>query len=167
MATRMRFVALLTLVDKAMPRPISPEAVAEVQDAIGRRGAWLEYGSPGQPSLVAALDQGSFRRVDIGRPSLILYTRDPDQAVPLAHVRSLQVNNHWMGAAEGLGIGFLSGVLIGALAAPSGKSSCDPGDDHCLGMDFGDEILLLSMLACSVAGTVIGAAVGQRYVYTF
>jgi hypothetical protein len=174
----MRFVALATLaafsltatgcaIHKQMPRPPTPAAVAEVQDALERRGAWLEYGPPGHPPLIAAVQQDSFQRVDLGRPSLILYTDEPAHAVPLEHARSLQVNNHWLGALEGLGIGVLSGFLIGALLAQGGKSSCNPGDDGCLGMDFSDAIFFLSVITCSAAGTGIGAAVGQRFVYTF
>jgi hypothetical protein len=174
----MRFVALVTLIafsataagcaiHKQMPRPLSPEAVAEVQDALERRGAWLEYGYPGQPPLVAAVRQGSFQKGAGGRRSLILYTDEPAHAVPLEHARSLQVNNHWLGALEGLGIGFLSGVLLGALVYKAAMPACETPSDSCNGMDMRGTFFYATVIVGSSLGTGIGAAVGQRYIYTF
>jgi hypothetical protein len=154
-------------IHRQMPRPLTPQAVDEVQEALDRRGAWLEYGYPGQPSLVAAVQQGGFQRVDLGRPSLVLYTGEPAHAVPLEHARELRLNNHWLGTLEGMGIGLLSGLLLGALIAPAGKSRCEPGSDGCLGMDFSDAFMVIGIVTGTTIGTIIGAAVGQRYVYTF
>jgi hypothetical protein len=154
-------------IHKPMPRPLTPEAVEQVQEALESRGAWLEYGYPGQPSLVAAVQKGSFQRFDQGRPSLLLYTDEPAHAVPLEHARELRVNNHWLGTLEGLGIGLLSGVILGVWIAPAGKPRCDPGSDGCLGMDFSGTFMMMGIITGTTIGTIVGAAVGQRYVYTF
>jgi hypothetical protein len=176
----MRFSALATLaafsltatgcaIHKDMPRPMSPAAVTEVREALESRGAWLEYGYPGYLPLIGAVQRGSFQPVDLGRPSLIFYTDDPAHAVPLEHARSLQVNNHWLGALEGLGIGALSGLLLGALlmAAAGEGSGCENPDAMCIDFNPGQALFILSLTIGPIAGTTIGAAVGQRTVYDF
>jgi hypothetical protein len=177
-AMHMRCVALTTLVGfvtaasgcashQPMPHPLTPAAVAQVKDALESRGAWVEYDWPGQPPIVGAVQRGNFQSVGSVQPSLVVLIDEPKHAVPLENVRSIQINNHWRGAAEGLGVGLLSGALLGALLASGGESHCSPGDDHCIGMDFSAEILASSILLGSAIGIVVGASVGQRIVYTF
>lgn len=170
----MRIVALGTLtafsltacaIHKNLPRPLTPDAVAQVQDALESRSAEIEYGYPGYPSLVGEVKQGDFRRVYPGRSSLVLLTYAPvAHAVPLEHVRSLRVNNHWLGALEGLGIGALSGTVLGALLAPE---NCEGDRDHCWGLDVNGMALVSSMVLGAALGASIGAIAGQPYVYTF
>jgi hypothetical protein len=170
----MRFVVLVTVTafsltacafHKQLPRPLAPAAVAQVQDALENRGAEIEYGYPGYPSLFAEVKQGDFRVVNPGRPSLVLLTYAPvAHAVPLEHVRSLRVNNHWLGALEGLGIGTLSGAVLGTLLAPE---NCEGDSDHCSGLDVHGMVLVSSMVLGAVLGAGIGAIAGQPYVYTF
>ncbi len=175
---RMRAFALVTLVafgitatgcaiHQQMPRPLTPAAVAQVHDALASRGAWIEFSPPGFAAITDSVQQGNVRRIEGSPPSLVLHTDECNAEVPIESVRNIQVNNHSLGALEGLGAGFLGGILVGATLASGGESHCAPADDHCLGMDFSGEILLSSIVIGSLTGLVIGASVGQRFVYTF
>jgi hypothetical protein len=174
---RMRSLAIVTAcalamagctAHRQMPRPLTPAAVAEVEEALTARGAWVEYGAPGQPSLVAAVQQGSFQHYNPGRPALILYTEEPAHAVPLEHVRELKVNNRLLGTLEGAGIGLLAGLLFGAVVtAGSGPPKCENGSDNCLNMDFRGVVMFLTTITGATTGTIVGAIAGHRYVYTF
>jgi len=177
-AMRMRFLSLATLTaflvatsgcttHHQMARPLTPLAVAQVQDTLERRGAWVEHGWPGQPPQVAAVERGDVHRVGTTTPSLVLLSDDPRQSIPLEYVRSIQLNNHTEGAVKGLLIGALSGGLMGVLLASGGESKCNPGDDGCIGLDFSGAILITSLLIGTAIGVGIGAGVGQRHIYTF
>jgi hypothetical protein len=150
-----------------MPDPLTPAAVAQVKEALESRGAWVEYGWPGQPSIIGAVQRGHFQSVGAVQPSLILLTDEPRHAVPLEHVRSIQFNNHWLGAAEGFGVGLFSGALLGALLSSGEKSHCSPGDDHCIDLDFSEAILVSSIVLGAAIGVVVGVSVGHKRVYTF
>jgi hypothetical protein len=152
---------------RQLPRPLTPAAVTQVQGALERRGAWVEHGLPGPPALIAAVERGRFRRVGADAAALELLSDDPPQAIPLQYVRSVQVNNHWLGGLEGAGLGFLSGAVIGVLLAPGGRSTCNSSDDNCLGLDFSGEILATSLLLGTLIGAAVGGAVGQRQTYRF
>jgi hypothetical protein len=154
-------------IHQKMPQPLTAAAVSRVQEALDARGAWVEYRVPGRPLETVGVERGSARRVGTVTPSLELVAEDPPRVIPLGSVRSIQVNDHLLGAVEGLAAGTLSGALVGGLWAPSGKSSCTPGADDCIGMDFSDEIFFTSIVVGALVGLAVGASVGQRLVYTF
>jgi hypothetical protein len=174
----MRLLALTTLAlfvaassgcitHHTIARPASPAAIAEVQTQLESRGAWIEYALPGLPPQINTVARGEVRRVGGATPSLIVRTEQPALFVPLENIRSIQVNNHLEGAARGFAAGLLSGVLVGALLAPGARSSCNAGDDGCIGLDFSGAVLVTSLLFGAGIGLAVGAGVGQRHLYTF
>jgi hypothetical protein len=82
------------------------------------------------------------------------------QSVHLEEVERISLNNHFVGAAEGLGLGALGGAVVGLI----GGLLYEPGGHE----DFtGLAIFALSGMAGAAAGLVTGAVIGHSYEYEF
>lgn len=143
--------------------PLNPAAIAEVQRALNARGAKVEYTRAGQAPTFVAVSQGDYRVTASGNLQLL----SEDQAIPIEDVRSIEVNNHGLGAAEGLGLGLLTGALAGSMLASGAKSSCNRGEDGCIGLDLSGAVITMTTIVGATVGLLVGAAVGQRVAYTF
>lgn len=96
------------------------------------------------------------------------FVRTPRGDVAVATASRVTVVDRRRGAREGLGVGALVGVLAGAvIGLSSGDDEC--GDDLCLfQFSAGEKAVLAGLglgVAGSLAGMLVGAAIGSRDVY--
>jgi hypothetical protein len=94
---------------------------------------------------------------------------EPGAIVESANMRSYTTVSHGRGAVEGLALGVLGGVAIGAgIGFASGDDTCPESSFCILRFSAGDKAVLGAIGFGSIGlglGTLIGAVIGSRDVY--
>ena len=84
------------------------------------------------------------------------YTVKNQITLPASDVKTISYNNHWIGLAEGAGIGIISGILIGI------QSNASLPTPQMGGGPEGGLIIAGTIILGTLAGSVVGAIVGSE-----
>jgi hypothetical protein len=145
-------------------RPVSPEMVAQINDAVSGKRATVKFGDTDRAidTKDVRLSESSLRFLERSPASAWnLSSRLPEREAPVASVQSIKVRNRSRGALHGLAIGAgigvvsggIAGLVLGAVVSQNERSSGGVGT----GALFGAAVV---GIAFGLIGAGIGAAVG-------